>query len=78
MMCPVSDRYEKFARYVIQQALEGMCVDGGDIQDKAEELGIIEPVIMIEPCGPEGCVCAECGEFPLTCYRFRSSQEEKE
>jgi hypothetical protein len=42
-------------------------VDGGDIQDKALDLGILTTHEVSEPCG-EHCACAEYG-FPATCLR---------
>lgn len=44
-------------------------VCGGDIQDKAKELGLLVQVDVTEPCG-EGCVCAEYGAFPQQCLRM--------
>lgn len=42
-------------------------VDGGELQDKATELGILVTKEATEPCC-ESCRCAEYG-FPTTCYR---------
>jgi hypothetical protein len=42
-------------------------VDGGELQDKATELGILIAHEVSEPCC-ESCNCAEYG-FPTTCYR---------
>lgn len=40
---------KKFARYVIKQECWGLFeLDGGDIQDLAERLGLIEPHIVVE------------------------------
>jgi hypothetical protein len=48
-------------------------IDGGWLQDKAVECGVLIPVEATEPCiDPEqgNCACAEYGDFPLTCYRL--------
>lgn len=44
-------------------------VNGGDAQDAALRLGVLEAVSVAEPCG-DACNCAEYGDFPLTCYRY--------
>jgi hypothetical protein len=45
-------------------------IDGGDLQDKAEELGLIEKYTATEPCCDQ-CACAEVhGAFPVECYRY--------
>ena len=42
-------RLKKFARYVIKQECWSLCgLDGGDIQELAEKLGLIEPHIATE------------------------------
>lgn len=41
---------------------------GGDVQDYAEQYGVISPVDAAEPCGPGYCPCKEFS-FPTTCYR---------
>ena len=43
-------------------------LEGGWVQDKATELGVLTAVEVTEPCRPENCVCAEYG-FPCLCYR---------
>ena len=35
---------KEFARWVIQHIFDGLDVDGADVQDKAEELGLLEEV----------------------------------
>ena len=44
-------------------------IDGGDLQDKAEQLGLLTQVEATEPCG-EHCICASVAEFPMICYRL--------
>ena len=45
-------------------------LDGGDLQDKAEELGLLIRVPVEKPCG-EFCRCAEyADEWPWTCLRL--------
>jgi hypothetical protein len=44
-------------------------LDGGWIQDKAQELGLLMSVPVAEPCG-ENCHCAEYGDFPQDCLRY--------
>ena len=52
-------------------------IDGADLQDKAEELGLIEKTIVNEPCC-EQCACAEVwGEFPVECYRYTLGDEDE-
>lgn len=76
----MSDKYEalrKFAKWVMWT--EGdWCgnIDGADIQDKAEELGLIELYTATEPCC-DWCMCAEVyDDFPVQCYRYTSLLED--
>lgn len=48
-------------------------VDGGDLQDKAVELGLLSSHEVTEPCC-EGCACSEWG-FPTTCIRTSAALE---
>ena len=32
--------------------------------------GLLVPVTVTESCSADCCACAECGEFPQTCYRY--------
>ena len=60
---------EQFAIDVLNQSRESFAdVDGGWIQDRATELGILVPVPVTEACG-ENCQCAEYG-FPADCFRY--------
>jgi hypothetical protein len=48
-------------------------IDGGWLQGKATDLGVLVPVEVSGPCvDPElgACACAEYGDFPTTCYRI--------
>lgn len=58
---------QAFARDVMTSWPEGD-VDGGALQDYAEKHGLIVPQEAIESCGDD-CVCADYGQFPMTCYR---------
>lgn len=54
----------------------GSDLNGGDIQDKAEELGLLVRVDVTEPCCEEHCHCAEYGEFPQQCLRYSDAVAE--
>jgi hypothetical protein len=43
--------------------------DGFEIQELAEQHGLLEPVEVTKPCHDEFCSCAEVGDFPMQCYR---------
>jgi hypothetical protein len=62
---------EKFAIAILESSREHFAadVDGGEIQDTAEKLGVLVPVDVSGPCGAD-CTCAEFGDFPQTCYRY--------
>jgi len=67
---PPSAAYQ-FFRKVWDAARDGYReIDGGDIQDWAHELGLLEKVHVDAPCG-EGCRCEEYigADFPTDCYR---------
>jgi len=62
---------EQFALAVLHEARDSLCdLDGGWIQDKGVELGVLVSIEVTEPCDPETCRCAEYGDFPMTCYRI--------
>jgi hypothetical protein len=44
-------------------------LDGGWLQDKAEELGLLVRVEVAAPCS-EICHCADIGDFPNACLRY--------
>lgn len=51
-------------------------IDGGWLQDKAVECGVLIEVQATERCiGPDegNCACAEYGDFPMTCYRLNDA-----
>jgi hypothetical protein len=61
----------EFAKFCLWQGGD-WCggIDGEEMQDKAEELGLIEPYTATEPCC-DYCMCAEIdADFPVTCYRY--------
>lgn len=41
---PLIERLKSFARRCVEDSFEGYGFDGGDVQDLAEELGLIVPV----------------------------------
>lgn len=60
---------QEFFQKCWDAARQGYGLDGGEVQDWGEELGLLVRVVATEPCG-EGCVCAEyTDEFPTDCYR---------
>lgn len=60
----------KLGAWVLQQSRDDFGdVDGGSIQDKAIELGLLEAIKVSQPCG-ELCRCAEYDDFPQTCLRL--------
>lgn len=61
----------KFADHIINGIFEGGDWDGGDVQELAENYGLLKPETMQAPCNEDGaCQCAQNGaEFPSTCYR---------
>lgn len=78
-MTELENKLIAFARWAIEaHRFDGGCdLDGGDIQEKLEELGILVHVTVQEPCG-EGCVCQEYyGEFPAECLRLCDAYEGK-
>ncbi len=62
-----------FGRWCLLQSREhgGCDLDGGSVQDKAEQLGLLERVKVDSPCG-DACVCAEYSDFPQICLRLAS------
>lgn len=62
-----------FGRWCLLQSREGggSDLDGGSLQDKAEQLGLLERVTVHAACG-EACVCAEYSDFPQICLRLAS------
>lgn len=57
-----------FAKWVLDTTAHGCSLDGDDVTQKAEMLGLVERDEVTEPCN-EGCACSDHG-FPTICYRF--------
>ena len=48
-------------------------IDGADLQDQAEKMGLIKMVTQEKPCRDDGCMCAEVygtDEFPVECFVY--------
>lgn len=66
-----AEQLRGFAQRVMEAWPEGG-LDGFDLQDTAEEFGLLQRVEVAEPCG-EGCSCVEYGaDFPTDCYHRTS------
>ena len=64
---------EQFALAVLEESRHDLGdLDGGWLQDKAEELGLLVRVDVAEPCG-EYCHCAEYGAFPQQCLQYSAA-----
>jgi hypothetical protein len=70
-MSDLNSKLITFARCILGESRrDGGCdVDGGTIQDYAEQCGLLVRVEVTEPCG-ERCWCAEYGDFPQRCLRY--------
>jgi len=56
-----------FALAVLEETREELAdLDGGWLQDKAEELGLLVRVEVVVPCG----VTCRCEDFPMDCLRY--------
>ena len=67
---PTESAWEQFGRWVLKETQGENCgndLDGGDVQDKLVEVGILVGREVTEPCDPDICQCAEFG-LPTTCY----------
>ena len=65
-----------FAGLVLAESRDSLAdLDGGWIQDTAVACGMLEAVEVTEACNPDNCMCAECGDFPATCYRYTQSAQ---
>lgn len=63
---------EKFGLVVLEESREDLGdLDGGFLQDTAEELGLLVRTTVTEPCRAS-CRCVDYG-FPVDCLRY--SQE---
>jgi len=72
MVTELQTKLIEFAKWAIgEHRCEGEIgdLDGGSIQDKLEELGLLVSVKVDKPCG-ENCVCQEYGDFPQNCLRL--------
>lgn len=58
-----------FAKDMLQPALHGVDLNGGDVQEAGLKHGLLRDVTAYWPCG-DACQCADVAEFPTTCYRF--------
>ena len=61
---------ERFALAVLEESRDELCdLDGGWLQDQAEELGLLVRSVVTAPCNDECCPCADTG-FPTDCLRY--------
>ena len=66
---------EQFALAVLEESRKELAdLDGGWLQDKAEELGLLVRVQATAPCG-DACRCAEWDEGPYDCLRYSPDVE---
>lgn len=64
------ERLAAFGAAVLEESRDDLCdLDGGWLQEKAVELGVLVEVPVTEACDESTCRCAEYG-FPTTCYRY--------
>ena len=64
------DALTKFGLAVLEESRDELGdLDGGWLQDKAEELGLLVRVPVTEPCGE---LC-RCDDFPMDCLRYSDS-----
>ena len=69
-MTDIDKKLIAFARWAIEEHRSELGdLDGGSIQDKLEDLGLLQRVKVTEPCG-EYCTCEEYGPFPAECLRL--------
>lgn len=62
------DALRQFVNWAVGEVWQGRDISGGDVQDKARDLGLIDEVTVTEPCS-DMCNCGD-GGFPTTCYRL--------
>ena len=68
-----AEKLARFGALVLDEHRENIGdIDGGWMQDKAEEMGLLERVEVQKACGDENtpCSCAEYGDFPQECLRY--------
>lgn len=70
--------FKGFANEMVNIALDGIGIDGGDIQDVALRYGLLKKVTANEACG-EDCDCAQYDDFPMICHRktYRIDQKQE-
>jgi len=62
--------FEKFAIAVLEESRDELAdLEGGWLQDKAEEFGLLVRVPVTEPCGND----CRCEDFPQDCLRYSPS-----
>ena len=60
-----------FALAVLEESRDSLAdLDGGWLQDKAEEYGLLVRIAVDKPCHEDACQCAEYGDFPQECLRY--------
>jgi len=60
----------EFTELAMRTAFDGCDLDGGYIQGRLHELGLLEEKTMSKPCD-QWCDCAASGaDFPTQCYRI--------
>ena len=65
-----AENFQRFAIAVLEESREELAdLDGGWLQDTAEEFGLLERITVTEPCG-EMC---RCEDFPQECLRYPQS-----
>lgn len=78
-MTDIDKKLIAFARWAIEEHRSELGdLDGGSIQDKLEDMGLLVRVEVKEPCG-EHCWCAEYyKEFPAECLRLVDGVTERQ
>ena len=76
-MTDIEQKLIAFARWAIEEHRSELGdLEGGSIQDKLEDLGLLERVKVTEPCG-EHCRCAEyTDDWPTSCLRMLDGAKE--
>ena len=65
-----AENFQRFAIAVLEESREELTdINGGWLQDTAEEFGLLERITVTEPCG-EMC---RCEDFPQECLRYPQS-----
>lgn len=61
-------KFKEFVDEVITASLDGVDLDGGEIQDLGLHLGLLEEINGTESCGSH-CICYDLDNIPGTCIR---------